>query len=198
MTIAHLLEDFGSAPLQDFSAELGESEGETELLASFEQGYKAGWDDAIKAKSEERGNLSADLGRNLQDLSFTYNEAYGAMTAALQPLMDQIVQAILPTIAQGTLGAHISEQLKDLAADQVGQGIQILVSTENRETVADLVEQQAGIAAEIVADAELGPGQAYVRFGDKERQIDLDEVLSGIKKAVAGFFHETEKGLKHG
>jgi hypothetical protein len=49
-------------------------------VASFEQGYKAGWDDAVAAQSEDQTRIRADLARNLQSLSFTYQEARSHMS----------------------------------------------------------------------------------------------------------------------
>ncbi|MCZ4339947.1 hypothetical protein, partial [Shewanella colwelliana] len=40
-------------------------------LASYEQGYAAGGDDAVSAQGEEKNQLAADLAHNLQSLGFT-------------------------------------------------------------------------------------------------------------------------------
>ena len=52
MSIAHLLEDFGEthahAPIAMDDVSL-----EDERLEAFEAGYQAGWDDAVKAQTED-------------------------------------------------------------------------------------------------------------------------------------------------
>jgi hypothetical protein len=35
---------------------------------SFEQGYSAGWDDAVAAQQDDQGRIRTDLARNLQSL----------------------------------------------------------------------------------------------------------------------------------
>ncbi|MBA3904750.1 MAG: flagellar biosynthesis protein, partial [Rhodocyclaceae bacterium] len=41
-------------------------------VASFEQGYSAGWDDAVAAQNGDQTRIRADLARNLQSLAFTF------------------------------------------------------------------------------------------------------------------------------
>ena len=68
MTIAHLLEDFGvKTPVEP---EISISEGDEEAkLASFENGYSAGWDDAVDAKDKETTRISTMLAGSLEDLT---------------------------------------------------------------------------------------------------------------------------------
>lgn len=44
-------------------------------LASYDSGYAAGWEDATAAQSGDQSRIRAELARNLQALSFTYQEA---------------------------------------------------------------------------------------------------------------------------
>ena len=67
-------------------------------LDAFEEGYRAGWDDAIKAQSDDRTRIS-EFAQNLQDLSFTYHEAYSHAINAMTPLLEDIVRSVLPKIA---------------------------------------------------------------------------------------------------
>ena len=62
MAISHLLEDFGTnsdlpGPLTMMSPE----DIEDVRLGAFEQGYSAGWEDALSAQSRDRARLSETL-----------------------------------------------------------------------------------------------------------------------------------------
>jgi flagellar assembly protein FliH len=68
-------------------------------LSAYDQGYRAGWDDAVQAQSSDQAQISAELARNLKSLSFTFAEARGHVLAAMQPLLADIVARLLPTIS---------------------------------------------------------------------------------------------------
>ena len=176
MSIAHLLESFEHAD-RDESRPIAMSELtlEEEKLEAFERGYKAGWEDAAKAQVEDRSRVTSDLAKNLQEMSFTYHEAYGHLARALRPVLDQIVGAVLPDLAQKSLGPRIAEQLSDLAADAGKQDVEIVVAPRNADLVERLLERDTGFPVKLIKEPSLGDGQVFLRFGDGERQIDHSE-----------------------
>lgn len=196
MSIHHLLEDFGG--LVQSVGGVSVTANENELLDSFEQGYKAGWEDAVRAKSEERTSISADLARNLQDLSFTYHEAHAAVLADMAPVFEQIVMKILPQAAQETLGWQIIEQLTELVGGQDPQDVEITVSSDNHEAVAAILPENLPFPVSIMRDASLTEGQSHIRFGSRERRIDVGEALQGLSQALAGFVHQSRKEVVNG
>jgi flagellar assembly protein FliH len=197
MTISHLLESFdGLQNAHSPQLSLSEDSLEDQKLASFENGYKAGWDDAVKAQADESSRISSDFAQNLGELSFTYHEAYSHMIKELKPLLSQVVSSILPEIARKSLGAQISEQLVDMAAGLAGQDIEVVVSPHNAEALRSMLENDLSFPVKIVEEESLGEGQAYLRFGQSERQIDNQEVLSGIATAVDAFFHEMDRNMQ--
>ena len=80
-------------------------------LAAYEQGYKAGWDDAAAAQSEDQTRIRADLARNLQQLSFTYQEARAHILKAVEPLLEEMVNRRLPDTARETLAPLVLERM---------------------------------------------------------------------------------------
>ena len=103
MSLLHLLEDFGGTRGAAGSHPApNDEEIETRRLAAFEEGYQAGWDDALHAHTQDRMRLTSDLAQNLLDMSFTYNEAYTHLFRELRPLLIERGQ----DIAQVGLGAE--------------------------------------------------------------------------------------------
>lgn len=192
MTLSNVLEDFGMGPANSVGARQA-SAAEDDLLDSFEDGYKAGWDDAIKAKAEEQTSISADFARNILDLSFTYHEAHTAMIADMAPVLEQIIGKILPHVAQQSIGLHILDELDKIIAKHPPQNILVTVSPTSFETMSSLVPQDLTFPLEVRKDDTLADGQAHLKFDNQERQIDIGDVLDGISKAFAGFAHETKR-----
>lgn len=182
------------APLIMSPADLEESR-----LAAFEQGYAAGWEDAATAQTDEVARLRADLGRNLQNMSFGYHEARSHMLRALEPLLQDMVTKVLPAIARETLGQMVLEQLRPAAERLAEAPIIVTANPVNREVIEAIVIGQAGIPMRFSGEASLGKGQVYLRLGQTESRVDLDGVIATIAAAVAAFFQiETEKEIVNG
>ena len=196
MSIAHLLEEFDDLGDGASDISISEMKLEEEKLQAFERGYGAGWEDASKAEAGDREKLTSDFANNLRELSFTYQEAYGQMVRSLEPLLTRIVSSVLPEIARKSLGPQISETLVEAAKSVGKQTVEIVVSPGNGEIVGEMLGAQMGFPIKLIEEASLGEGQAYLRFGDAERQIDYDDVLAGVSRAVAAFFHELDKSIK--
>ena len=89
-------------PLEEFSIKIvsndpklmPETSFEEHRLEAYEQGYKAGWDDAATAQADDHTRISAGFARNLQELSFTYHEAKGQILGSLEPLLKEMVTKI--------------------------------------------------------------------------------------------------------
>ncbi|WP_187431459.1 hypothetical protein ROLI_038600 [Roseobacter fucihabitans] len=194
MSLSHRYRNFGQSSVEVEDNDLLSSEGiEDQKLQSFEEGYQAGWDDAIKAQTDATMKVSTELGQNLQDMSFTYQEALSKLTLSIEPVMHQIVEKLLPAFARQTLGSHIIGELRDLVKLHAGQPIEIVISPENVETIKELAGKNLTDTFQIFEEPSLGQGQAFVRVGSQERSIDIDCVILGVSEAMTAFFHETEQ-----
>ena len=105
------LEVFDTAPAPDGSMQpLVEATAVAEAkVASFEQGYSAGWDDAVAAQQGDQTRIRADLARNLQSLSFTFQDARSHVLQAIRPLILEMVNRLLPEVARETLAPTLDE-----------------------------------------------------------------------------------------
>ncbi|SPH23428.1 hypothetical protein DEA8626_02491 [Defluviimonas aquaemixtae] len=193
------LEVFELTDLTDERVELGQAELEECRLAAYEQGYTAGWDDAVAAQDQEVAKLRADLGRNLQDLSFTYHEAHSHVLRTLEPLLKDMVSKVLPAIAHESLAPVVLEHLRPMAKDLAGRPVALVANPANRELLERTVIADAKFPVAFREEPSLGDGQVYLRLGDEESRIDLDGVIKAIADAVSGFFQiEKQEERRHG
>jgi flagellar biosynthesis/type III secretory pathway protein FliH len=181
------------------SVTLSQGAIEDTRLAAFEQGYAAGWEDAVAAQDQSTARLRADFARNLEDLSFTYAEAHRHVLRALEPLLRDMVGKVLPAMARDTLGSIVIEQLLPIARDLAGVPIEVVVCPASRPLVESLIAASVIVPLTVSEEPTLSEGQVYLRFADRERCIDLDGVIAAIGDAVADFFQiEQEKVRRHG
>ncbi|ASP19846.1 ABC transporter ATP-binding protein [Antarctobacter heliothermus] len=203
--LSALLEDFGSAipghlafPTASPGPSITEAELEGQKLESFEKGYRAGWDDAVKAQSDDRSRISSSFGQHLQDLSFSYHEAYSQVMNAVTPLLNEMVASLLPNIARETLGQHIVEQLQVMSREIGAMEVVIAVNPKRVDAITPLLDRDVGFPIQIAPDDTLAEEQADIRFGQTERQIDLSDLIASVAEAVEGFAHDNRRKMKHG
>ena len=198
MTIAHLLEDF-TMPFDSGPSKLmTEDMIEDQRLASFEQGYTAGWDDAVQAQDQEVTRISTGLASNLQDLSFTYHEALVQMNENLAPLFRRLADQVLPDTMSAVFGQHVADEMLDMAREQVEQPVFLVVAPQEFDAVQTLIKQNDNVTATVRSDQLLTPGQAYLRIGDIEREIDCNGLIASIRSSIDAYIHQTNEEAQNG
>ncbi|KPP83572.1 MAG: flagellar assembly protein FliH [Rhodobacteraceae bacterium HLUCCO07] len=193
MGISHLLESFdtraqAAAPVVSIT----EADLEESKLKAFEEGYRAGWDDAIKSQSDDKTRISQDFAQNLQQISFAYHEAQAEILRSLKPVLEQVVGVLLPEIASSRFGSRLLSELMTLTEASAQHEVEIVVCPENRPALEAMLARCNISSFKLSAEESLGAGQAYIRLGEIERHIDLDAAVSEIRTAVEGFYQQLE------
>ncbi|MCB2135644.1 MAG: flagellar biosynthesis protein [Rhodobacteraceae bacterium] len=189
------LDVFELPDMTDTRIELGQSELEECRLTAYEQGYSAGWDDAVAAQDREVARLRSDLGASLQEMSFTYEEARGHVLRALEPLLSDMVAKVLPAIAHETLVPMILDELRPAAADLGQTPVTVIANGVNRALLEKLLVEPAKFPILLKDEPSLSDGQVFLKFGKIDKRIDLDSVIAAITKAVRGFFAFEEEAM---
>lgn len=189
-----LFEDFSrpATPEPANQASLAENL-EDEKLKSFEQGYGAGWEDAIRAQADSGKLLADTVQQSLIAARLTREDALKSFIAATRPLLDGLVDKILPEIADRTLPRHVAGLLAKAVEDASDLPVEIRVSPDQHWAVAGALDGHMPDNARISADADLAAGQACIALGTSEKQIDLPELISEITEAVAAFYNSVQE-----
>lgn len=194
MGTARLFEDFGrrKAPAQSAAAAAIE-DLEDQKLRSFEQGYGAGWDDAMKAQADSGKLLVDTVQQSLLDARLTRDEAMQSFVAATRPLIDGLVGKILPALAERTLPQHVSNLLAKVIEEASDLPLEIRVSPDQHAAVARLLEGRMPENATLLADSDLSAGQACCALGTSEKQVDLPGLVAEITEAVEAFYNSVQE-----
>ncbi|MHC0051982.1 FliH/SctL family protein [Actibacterium sp. D379-3] len=194
MTRPLKLEDFGDTASGDHVGPDPAMLTEDARLTAYEEGYKAGWDDAAAAEAQSQSRASADFAKTLQDLSFTYAQARAHVLDAIAPLLTLMADKVLPDLARDGFAQTVVELGRAAAETAANAPVDLIVSPANRAALERLLQDDAGLPLRIVEEPSLGPGQAFLRGGQGETALDIDAVIAGIRDAVAGFLTtEAEK-----
>ena len=199
MGVSHLYKDFGTSQTQAARGQNSRSEVEQEddMLQSFEDGYKSGWDDAVAAQSESKTAISAEFGRNLQEASFSYHEARTSLARELKKLFEPLVNSVLPSIAKEALSAHLLDKISELSSEALDQKVEISVSPSQAPALQELCENTLNSTFEIFPDETIEKDQIFFRIGEKEHQIELDTWIENVHGIVSDFFDQIEKGVNN-
>lgn len=194
------LEIFDTAPAPDGTPQpLVEASALDEAkVASFEQGYSAGWEDAAAAQQGDQSRIHADLARSLQSLAFTFQDARNHVLQAIRPLILEMTNRLLPEVAREALAPTVLEALTPLADDLADAPLTLVLNPSVRDRVEELVQQATGLPMVIEEEPSLGEGQVYIRFGATETKVDLTQVTDDISAAVRAFFSLTTEDTPHG
>jgi len=167
-------------------------------LNAFEDGYKAGWDDATAAEAQGRERVAADFAKTLQEMSFSYHEARTHVLGALGPLLTAMVERVMPQLARAGFARTVVETAMQIAEKEADRPVRMRVCPENRAALQELVGSTPGLPLVVVDDDTLGPGQALVSAGNSESEIDIDGMLSAIESALQDFMTTQEEARHHG
>ncbi|WP_375698683.1 ABC transporter ATP-binding protein [Pseudophaeobacter sp. TrK17] len=200
MGITHLLEDFSPATFvqQTDFPELSEELIEEERAVSYEKGYSAGWDDAVTAKDKETAHISATLTSSLEDLNFTYKEAQAQLIESLDPMFKVLTSAVLPDTMAATFGHHIVDQMTDMAKMHTDQPMSIFVSPGEGTAVRSLLPDSFATPVQVQEDENLAPGQAYLRAGTSEREINSSGLVESIQDSIEAFTYHVREDSQYG
>ena len=170
---------------------------DTIRVTFYEQGYKAGWDDAVVASQEDQASISAELAHNLQDLGFTFHEARSHIIHSLEPLLQALVEKLLPELFASTLAQRILEEIASLVNQAADTPIHVVVAPCNRP-VLEAALANATCPLVLMEEPSLSAGQVYLRSGRFEKQIDLDSAISTISEALTALSQDTTGAFAHG
>lgn len=167
-------------------------------LTAFDQGYAAGWDDAVAAQDEETVRLRSELGRNLQQLSFTYAEARTHVLRAVEPLLADMVAKVLPAVARAALGGVVLEAIAPMLEEQAGAPVEVRLNPRSRATVEAILAAEGGPPFRVIEEPTLDETQVFLRLGRAERIVDLGGVVAAIETALSAYFLPLTEEQLHG
>lgn len=182
------LESFAAADAVPVADDLLAPDTEARL-ATYEEGYAAGWEDAAAAQREEGAQTEQEIARSLATLGFTLQEARQQVLLSLRPLIEAIVTQILPVAARESLPHLVMDTLLPLAEERATAPLSLRLNPASRDAIEKHLLKASAPDFSIAEDGALSPGQVVITAGDAGARIDLDAVAGDIAAALRDF-HE--------
>lgn len=164
---------------------------EDQRLAAFEEGYKAGWDDATKADSDAKARIGADLEKNLQELSFTFHEARAHIIGNIAPLLRAMAETVLPTVAQAKFAQTVLETVHQCLETAGDAPLTLTVHPSDRAVIETVLPENGPLPVTITDQSSVAQGQVFFKIGAQETVVDMAALLAEISASVEAFLAET-------
>lgn len=154
---------------------------------SFDTGYRDGWNDAFSEARSEDSKARSNIASALQELGFTYFEARQHIMGSFRPLLQAMMDGVLPHASHASLIPFVQQEMAKLA-DMVEPPIKIVCAPSNVAHLQEIAGQNASLPIEIVPEETLASTQIQLRYADGFSSLDTDATVKRIQAAIEEFF----------
>ena len=159
---------------------------------AYNEGVKSGAEAASRAFEDEKIRTLAPIMEALNDMSFSQVEACQTMLKSMQPMVEQLVQTVLPESARLGFGAEVAALLRKAYERAPTSLITIHVTPDAVAPIQSLLAP-AKADFSVEPDPALDGLQARVNWQGGYDHIDLDAALDNVRQTIATFFNKIEK-----
>jgi len=153
--------------------------------AAYEQGCAAGRESATATLADESQQNRERLAQSLAALHLTHDQARRQILLSMEPLLNEMIAKLLPTIAKASLAGIIVDELMSLAGSLADPPMWVACAPSVCPEVEALL---TGQAVRVVPDPSLPEDQARLGSTQSELRIDLGDAIATIGQAVSDFF----------
>lgn len=151
--------------------------------AAYDDGYNAGWQDALSATRDEDDQRRATALEAVQAISFTYAEAHAALETAFLALTDQLLEQLLPQAAQLGLPALLRGELHRIAQQGASLPIELHCAPASSPALRSIIDTVKGVDIRVIEEPAFSDAQVSLRLGAQQRDIDFDSLTDQIRAA---------------
>lgn len=179
------LEVFEVAQLDEEAPLLDAFQAEKMREAAYEQGYAAGWQDALEQMRNEDELRHIAAQEALQAIGFSYTEAHQALTGSFLALTQALLDSVLPEAARLALPLCLEAELDALVQQHARPAVQIFCAPGVLGTIETVIASCTQAEIELGAEPSFSEAQISLRIGSQERVINLDDVLDRLREIFA-------------
>ena len=186
MTMAFLkLESFDSDRVLEESAPITQHDAETLRARAFEEGYGAGWTDALDQMRNEDALRRVAAQEALQAVAFGYTEARTALESSFMDLAAQMISAVLPDLTSEALRRLLERELRVLVNQQFSGRLELVCAPGVKDSLSEILTELPGLDATLVEEESFSDAQVMIRVDQNARLVDFDSVTAALKAGLA-------------
>ena len=171
-------------------------DAESIRAGAFEDGYGAGWSDALEQMRNEDALRRAVSEQALQAVAFGFHEARDALEQCFVNLVSELVTEVLPQLLDAALQQHLARELRRLAERDFAGRLEILCAPGRGPWLKELAKSVPALDVALLEEASFTEQQVLIRVDQSTRRIDMDGVLMTLKSALGDSLKH--KDISHG
>lgn len=184
MSLAHKYDEFSDdySETDDTSSSDIATESDLQL---FENGYQAGWQDAVTALQVEKEEGIQKAAQVLEEITFTNSEVRRQILNSVSELLQSIFANLLPHIRDQSLGSTLAHNLQTIIEKNLGEDVQILSSPGMAQVINDCLSenQRQHVVIKVVPD--LPATEIRIEVGQATFLLDHGIIETAIRDAIA-------------
>ncbi|NBB98621.1 MAG: hypothetical protein GVY34_10735 [Alphaproteobacteria bacterium] len=197
MTMAFLkLESFDSDRVLEETTPITPHDAETLRARAFEEGYGAGWTDALDQMRNEDALRRGAAQEALQAVAFGYAEARAELESSFMDLAATMIATVLPDLTSEALRRLLERELRELVQRQFTGRLDVLCAPSVKDSLSQILAEIPGLDATLLEEESFSDAQVMIRVDQSTRLIDLDSVTAALKSGIAT--SDDQKDSSHG
>ncbi|SUZ30596.1 hypothetical protein ROE7235_00320 [Roseibaca ekhonensis] len=174
----------GDRALED-GAPLTPQDAEMLRTRAFEEGYGAGWSDALEQMRDEDALRRAAAEEALQAISFSFHEARDQLESSFMALAGEMITVLLPDLLPEALPRLLARELRALGTRQFSGRLELLCAPGAVDGMSELVKTVNGMEILLVEEPSFTESQVAIRIDQNARHIDLDGAMSALRAGLS-------------
>jgi len=190
MSTTSFLESFASNQSEQATIFLARGKLEDAKQAAQKAGYDQGYQEACTKMEACHSEAIRDMAAAFHDHEFSHTEARRTVLDSLQPLIEKLVDVILPEMAHLGFADVVFQQVNNIASSLTDGPVILRCPETYRAPLEELVRKLDGPLANIVviSDSDLGPTEVRLTSPQSELHIDIDTAIESIRDSVLDFY----------
>ena len=170
---------------------------EATRIASFEKGYQAGWDDAAKTEAETKDRLDAEIGRNLEEMSFSFSEAQRNVSLSLEQLLRDMANLVFPALFAENFGEIVAELIKPVIEEAANLNARLICAPESVKLVEAVIQKSGKFALSVDIEPSFSKHQIKLELGHETHEFDGNALLIQMRKLIDARLRELKQENAH-
>lgn len=162
----------------------------------YDDGYAEGYAAGLQTARVEQATLTEECVQALNAIDFTYAEAQRQMLDALQPLLRDLAEKVLPHCVANGFAGQIAALISNAIEQSAGTTLTLHVHPDQQTAIATAAHTTTANIV-VTADESLSPHAAWIKHAGSEAFLDMDGLLAAIT-AILSAIEDTNDRTAHG
>ena len=194
MRLSGILEIFNEdIDIREDAANFSSEEIEDQKLASFELGYRAGWDDAVEASATSDRKMYEEVGKEVSRLQKTQAAELDRIAIKILAFTETLLMNYFNSTKEAVLTQKLCKKINDEIRRHKSCEVSFVVADNGSEEFLKNLENEISQNFSIRVDSNLNQGDVMMEIGVSKWDFNIDNVINEIADVLSDLSQETHE-----